>query len=204
MLWTVLPTAGAEAFANHLLNLDAASSPRLQKLADKRLRVTLIELGKPFTLQVISQQLLFSWVDEEAVDCHIMTRLAVLPELRDTANITRLIKADALDIDGDPMLAQQFAQLFVALDIDWEEQLSARIGDVPAHFVMRAFKQSQKWLEQALADQKMWLRDVLVEEKQLLVSKAEFSGFSQQVQQLRAQIDQLERALNQLSKRKLS
>src|SRR5690554_505557 len=167
MLWTVLPTAGAEAFANHLLNLDAASSQRLQKLADKRLRVTLTELGKPFTLQVMSQQLVFSWVDEDAVDCHIITRLAVLPELRDTANITRLIKADALDIDGDPMLAQQFAQLFVALDIDWEEQLSTRIGDVPAHFVMQAFRQSQKWLEQALADQKMWLRDVLVEEKQL-------------------------------------
>src|SRR5690554_3875939 len=108
MLWTVLPTTAAEALANQLIGLDDASPARLEKLSGKRLRVTLSELGKPFTLQVMSQQLLFSWVDAETVDCHIMTRLAVLPELRDTANITRLIKADALDIEGDPMLAQQF------------------------------------------------------------------------------------------------
>lgn len=132
MLWTVLPTSAAEALANHLLGLDGASSARLQKVAGKRLRVTLTELGKPLTLQASEQGVLLSWVDADSVDCHIITRLAVLPELQDSANITRLIKADALDIEGDPMLAQQFSQLFVALDIDWEEQMSQRIGDVSA------------------------------------------------------------------------
>src|SRR5690606_26044993 len=125
----------------------------------------------------------------EPVDCHIITRLAVLPELRDTANITRLIKADALDIEGDPMLAQQFAQLFVALDIDWQEQLATRIGDVPAHFLSQAFLRSRSWLQQALADQKAWVRDVLIEEKQLLISQAEFTGFRNDIQQLRARLD---------------
>ncbi|MBR9907241.1 MAG: hypothetical protein GYB30_04215 [Gammaproteobacteria bacterium] len=204
MLFTVLPTAAAEALANQLLSLDDASPARLHKLADKRLRVTLSELGKPFTLQVCSQQLIFSWVDNEPVDCHIITRLAVLPELRDTANITRLIKADALDIEGDPMLAQQFAQLFVALDIDWQEQLAQRIGDVPAHFLSQAFMRSRRWLEQAMADQKAWVRDVLVEEKQLLVSQAEFTGFSEALQQLRAAVDRLERNLAAVNKRKTS
>lgn len=204
MLWTVLPTAAAEAFANHLLSLDEASPARLQKLADKRLRVTLTELGKPFTLQVMSEALVLSWVDNEAVDCHIITRLAVLPELRDTANITRLIKADALDIEGDPMLAQQFAQLFVALDIDWQEQLSARIGDVPAHFVAQTYARSRQWLEQAMADQQAWVRDVLVEEKQILVSQTEFRGFVDELQQLRARLDKLERALTSKATRKTS
>lgn len=204
MLWTVLPTTAAEALANQLIGLDDASSARLEKLSGKRLRVTLSELGKPFTLQVMSQQLLFSWVDTETVDCHIMTRLAVLPELRDTANITRLIKADALDIDGDPMLAQQFAQLFIALDIDWQEQLAKRIGDVPAHFLSQAFMRSRNWLEQTVADQQAWVRDVLVEEKEILVSQAEFTGFSSEVQQLRARLDKLERNLAAVAKRKTS
>lgn len=204
MLWTVLPTTAAEALANQLIGLDDASPARLEKLSGKRLRVTLSELGKPFTLQVMSQQLLFSWVDTETVDCHVMTRLAVLPELRDTTNITRLIKADALDIDGDPMLAQQFAQLLIALDIDWQEQLATRIGDVPAHFLSQAFVRSRRWLEQALSDQQAWLRDVLVEEKEILVSRAEFTGFSSEVQQLRARLDKLERNLTAVAKRKTS
>jgi len=195
MLWTVLPTSAAEALANHLLSLDSASSARLQKVAGKRLRVTLTKLGKPLTLQASEQGVLLSWVDADSVDCHIITRLAVLPELQDSANITRLIKADALDIEGDPMLAQQFSQLFVALDIDWEEQLSQRIGDVPAHVVGQAFKRSQQWLQQRLAEQQQWLADVLIEEKHILVGSQQMAEFKQQVQQLRAQVDKLERAL---------
>lgn len=195
MLWTVLPTGAAEALANHLLSLDEQSPERFKKVAHKRVRVTLTELGKPFTVQALDDSLRFSWVDNEPVDCHIMTRIAVLPELRDTANITRLIKADALDIDGDPLLAQQFSRLFVELDIDWQEQLAQRLGDVTAHFLSQAFARSRSWLEQVLDDQKHWVRDVLIEEKQLLVSATEFETFKQHVQQLRATVDRLEREI---------
>lgn len=193
MLWTVFPTSAAEAFANHLLSLDAQSPERLRKLTDKRVRVTLHELGKPFTVTALADGVVLSWVDTDTVDCHIMTRLAVLPELRDTANITRLIKADALDIEGDPMLAQQFSKLFVELDIDWQEQLAQRLGDVPAHFISQAFLRGKQWLQQALADQQAWVRDVLNEEKRVLVSTSEFEEFKLHLQQLRAKLDRIER-----------
>ncbi|MDX1705403.1 SCP2 domain-containing protein [Pseudidiomarina sp.] len=192
MLWTVLPTGAMEALLNQLLGLDAGSRARLQKLQGKRLRVTLGELGKPLTLTATDQQLLLSWIDQEPVDCHIITRLAVLPELRDTANITRLIKADALDIEGDPLLAQGFSKLIADLDIDWPEQLSQRIGDVPAQFVVLAWQRSQRWLHQRRADQEQWVRDVLIEEQRLAPGKQEFAGFSEEVQALRARIDRIE------------
>lgn len=193
MLWTVLPTSVAEQLAQQLLALDSGSVARLAGLSGKRLRVTLQELGTPLTLSVTSAGLVLSWVDSDAVDCHIMTRLAVLPELRDSANITRLIKADALDIEGDPMLAQAFSQLFTELDIDWPEQLSQRIGDVPTEFLMQMWRRSKRWFEQSQADQKQWLRDVLIEEQKILPSQAEFALFSEEVQQLRATLDRLER-----------
>lgn len=192
MLWTVLPTSAIEALLNQLLALDSASRSRLQKLQGKRLRVTLGELGKPLTLTATDQQLLLSWVDQEPVDCHIITRLAVLPELRDSANITRLIKADALDIEGDPMLAQAFSKLIADLDIDWPEQLSQRIGDVPAQFVVQAWQRSQRWLNQRREDQQQWLRDVLIEEQRLAPGQHEFAEFAENVQALRARIDRIE------------
>lgn len=195
MVWRVLPTIVVEGFTNHIISLDDSSAERLQQLADTRVRVTLSELGQPLTVTVVADRILMSWVDNDAVDCHIITRLAVLPELRDTANITRLIKAGALDIEGDPMLAQRLSRLFTELDIDWEEQLSQRIGDVPAYFLSQAFQRGRKWLEQTLADQQAWIRDVLIEEKQILVSRAEFELFQQQIQQLRARCDRMERDL---------
>ncbi|RUO76774.1 ubiquinone biosynthesis accessory factor UbiJ [Pseudidiomarina taiwanensis] len=198
MLWTVLPTSLAEQLANSLLQLDEGSTERLASLAGRRIRLTLAELGQPLTMTVTESELLLSWVDQEAVDCHIMTRLAVLPELRDRANITRLIKADALDIEGDPMLAQQLSKLFTELDIDWPEQLSRRIGDVPTQFLLQAWRRSRRWFNEVATDQQQWLRDVLIEEKKLTPSRTEYELFSDEVQQLRAAVDRLERSLSQI------
>ena len=193
MVWRVLPTVVVEALANHLLRLDDGSVARMQQLADTRVRVTLHELGQPLTMTVTAQEMLLSWVDTDPVDCHVITRMAVLPELRDTANISRLIKASALDMGGDPLIAQRVSRLFTELDIDWEEHLSQQLGDVPAYFLSQAFQRSRAWLQQALHDQQAWMRDVLIEEKQVLVSRTEFELFQQQVQQLRAQFERLER-----------
>lgn len=200
MLWTVLPTSAAEALLNHILQLDEATPSRLAALAGKRLRVTLKEFGAPLTVAATAEGISLSWVDSEPVDCHIVTRLAVLPELRDSANITRLIKADALDIDGDPMLAQALSKAVTDLDVDWPEVLSQRIGDVPAQFLLQIWQRSQRWWQRFHADQKQWLRDTIIEEKQLAPSRAEFELFRADVQQLRAQLDRLDRSLKQFQR----
>ncbi|WP_241967885.1 ubiquinone biosynthesis accessory factor UbiJ [Pseudidiomarina homiensis] len=197
MLWTVLPNQLLELAAQQLLALDPASADRLTKLAGKRLRVTLREVGKPLTVTVTESSVLFSWIDTAEVDCHIMTELAVLPELRDSANITRLIKADKLDIDGDPMLAQQLSKLFTELAIDWPEQLSQRIGDVPAQLLVTAFQRSRSRFKQWRADSQQWVQDALIEEKQVLPARAQFLQFQADVQALRARIDKLERQLRE-------
>lgn len=200
MLWTVLPTSAAEALLNHLLRLDAATPARMAALDGKRLRVTLKEFGGPLTVTATAQGFALSWVDHEPVDCHIMTRLAVLPELRDSANITRLIKAGALDIEGDPMLAQALSKAVTDLDVDWPEVLAERIGDVPTQLIMKLWQRSQDWWTQFHADQKQWLRDAIIEEQQLAPSRTEFELFRSDVQQLRAQLDRMERSLKQFQR----
>ncbi|MFC0445590.1 SCP2 domain-containing protein [Pseudidiomarina halophila] len=197
MLWTVLPTQLVESFANHILHLDGQTPQRLQKLEGRRLRLSLKELGKPLTLGVTAQGVMLSWVDDSIVDCHIVTEIAVLPELRDSANITRLIKADKLDIEGDPMLAQQLSKLLTDLDIDWPEQLSQRLGDVPAQLLVNAFRRGRKRAERFQADSQQWVRDALVEEQHLLPARERFIQFQQDMQALRAQVDKLERHLKE-------
>ena len=197
MLWTVLPTQFVEFAAQQLLALDPSSQAEQQKLAGRRLRVTLKEVGKPLTVTVTETQVLLSWIDAATVDCHIITELAVLPELRDSANITRLIKADKLDIECDPMLAQQLSKLFTERDIDWPEQLSQRLGDVPAQLLVSTFSQARKRIQQLLRDQQQWVKDALVEEQQVLPAREQFDQFQRDVQALRAQLDKLERQLRQ-------
>lgn len=197
MLWTVLPTQVVESFANQILSLDPQSSGRLQKLAGRRLRVSLKEFGRPLTVGVTESGMVFSWIDDQQVDCHIITELAVLPELRDSANITRLIKADKLDIEGDPMLAQQLSKLVSELDIDWPEQLSQRLGDVPAQILVNAFLRGRKRAQRFREDSNQWVKDALIEEKRVLPAREQFIQFQQDVQALRARLDKLERQLKE-------
>ncbi|RUO80002.1 hypothetical protein CWI84_08565 [Idiomarina tyrosinivorans] len=198
-LLPLLPVMLIESAANQLLALDESSPQRLQALQGKRVRLVLKELPKAITVQVEADAVRMMTADEAAVDCEIRTQLAVLPELRDSANITRLIKADALDIEGDPMLAQQLTQVFRQLDIDWEERLAEQLGDIPAHTIMRLWRRSRVQMQQLWQQNQRWVKGVVTDEKSLLVSQDEFQQWREQLQQLRSEIDRLERRAQQLS-----
>ena len=106
---------------NKLLALDPDSQTALQKLKGKRLIIALQEL--PFEILVVGSQQIDvlcltseeEQTDEkivEGADCYLKTSLWCLPELKDTSQLTQLIKQDKLVLDGDIQVAQAFSQLF--------------------------------------------------------------------------------------------
>ena len=192
-LLPLIPTLLVEKVANNLLHRDPESVERLQRLDGKRLRFHLKELPFEITVSVDTHGVQLSTSDESDVDCRIATEMGVLPELQDTANLTRLIKADLLDIDGDPMLAQQVVSLFKSLNVDWEAELAKTIGDVPAHWLGKLWRSSREQVKTQWQQQQRWVHGVLTEEKKLLPVRAEFDQFKTDLQQLRAQIERLER-----------
>jgi|5_EtaG_2_1085323.scaffolds.fasta_scaffold00030_34 ubiquinone biosynthesis protein UbiJ len=192
-LLPLIPTLLVEKVANNLLHRDPESVERLQRLDGKRLRFHLKELPFEITVSVDTHGVQLSTSDESDVDCRIATEMGVLPELQDTANLTRLIKADLLDIDGDPMQAQQVVSLFKSLNVDWEAELAKTIGDVPAHWLGKLWRRSREQVKTQWQQQQRWVHGVLTEEKKLLPVRAEFDQFKTDLQQLRAQIERLER-----------
>lgn len=197
LLPLLLPTVAAEAALAKLLARDPRSAERLAGLESRRLRVHLAELPAALTVTVHGQGLWLNWLDEEAVDCTIRSRLAVLPELRDSANITRLIKADQLDIEGDPLLAQRISQLLTSLQVDWQSWLAEHLGDVPAHWLSQAWQRSRAQLQGYRTAQRDYLQQQLFDEQQLLATPLAFADFKAALQQLRAQVDRLERQIKQ-------
>ena len=196
MIWQLIPWMVLERTINALLQQDPNSTERLNQLAGKHLRFSFKELPFDINIAVHTDGLNLSSVDDGGeLDCHVRTELGVLPELSDTANLTRLIKADKLDIDGDPMLAQQLVNLVKALDIDWEAKLAEKLGDGMAHRISALFKQSRERFQQQSEMRQRWLKGVLTEEKQVLPNRLEFELFKDDVQALRAQIERLQRKL---------
>ncbi|WP_018984699.1 ubiquinone biosynthesis accessory factor UbiJ [Salinimonas chungwhensis] len=201
-------TATAETLLNRLIALDEDSAQRLVPLAGKRLSVFIEQLPVGITLvfstriDVLAEPHSFEdvCVHQDGESCFIKTSLDVLPSLTQTSQITRLIRADKLQLQGELSIAQQTAALFQQLDIDWEEQLARYTGDVPAH---EAFASAQKFRQQFAAFGRRLqagLGNALTEEKDIAVSKLAVMHFNDEVDALRDDVQRFEARLSLLEK----
>ncbi len=195
-----------EAAINQLLSLDPESTQRLQALAGKSIIVSLAELNNDLAFHFTDQVTLRVLIREPKViehcDCRITTKLSVLRQLQDTSQLTRLIKADLLQLDGDINIAQDFANLFKQLDIDWEGYLAKYTGDVVAHNLARGAQLVKEKISKAAQRGQTILRDAAIEEKRVAAPGMLVDDFVEAVFDTRGQVDSLERRIEQLENSK--
>ena len=203
-----LLTAVAEQAINQILALDEDTVVRLGELKGKRLTVFVSPLTTGITLvfsdqiDVITESESFEQVcaalNEASGQCCIKTTLSTLPELRETGNITRLIRAGKLELEGDIYIAQKVSALFSELDIDWEEHLSAITGDIAAHQIMNAGQTAHKRVQEFFTRTASTMANTLVEEKQLAAHRLAVLHFSDEVDRIKDDVARLEARLRQL------
>ncbi|KJF80321.1 SCP2 domain-containing protein [Photobacterium angustum] len=193
-------TGTVETSLNQLLKDDADSQRRLARLRGKVISVTLNEFSKTLYF-VFSHQIDVLAGFEGEVDCQLALNLSVLPELRQQANLTQLIKADKLALDGDLQLAQHFSTLLSGLKPDVEEKLSQYTGDVVAHTLVSSVKSWSRFIRQGVKNRQRDLAEVITEEWQLLPQPLEMVHFYDQVDDLKSDVARFEARLNQLLER---
>lgn len=186
-----LLAAGLETLANALLSLDDKSQQRLTALSGKSLKVTLNELPWPLTL-VFSNQIDVQVNSEGSADCDIALSIATLDKLKDSSQISQLIKENSLILEGDINIAQQFSALIRELNIDWEEQLSAYTGDVVAHQVFKIGQDFHKGMLSNIDKLGKILSEGAMEEKQIAAHPLAVEDFSHKVNELRADVARIE------------
>ena len=122
-----LLTATLEGGLNHLLRRDPQSAARAQPLLGKVLRIEIRDLRTFWLLFSQDNVELFSRYEAQA-DAGITTTLGALPKLREKDQLTALIRAGEVDLQGDPALFNHFSQLLAELQIDWERELGHFTG----------------------------------------------------------------------------
>lgn len=188
---------------NTLLRLDADSADRLRPLRGKRLVVRLTELPWPLVfafdneVEVLTPQL----EQDVAGDCVITLSVRALDALRDTANLTRLIKDGELTLDGDIQVAQSFSEALKTLDIDWEEQISRYTGDIFAHTLATGVRQAKDGISAFIAKARVTLSEGATEEKQIAAHPVAVKTFCDSVDALRSDVARLEARLTRLQHR---
>ncbi|HAS6167190.1 TPA: SCP2 domain-containing protein [Vibrio vulnificus] len=192
-----LITAVIETSLNVLVKDNPDLEKRLLRLKGQVIQVHLQELNKTLTF-IFSQQIDVLANYEGQPDCYLSLKLAVLPELREQANITKLIKQDKLILEGDIQLAQKFAQLITDAKPDVEEWVSRVTGDVVAHSLAQGVKNVGGFVGRQVKKQQHHLAQVITEEWRLAPGPLEVAYFCDQVDDAKSDLARLEARLQKL------
>ncbi|MCL9782877.1 SCP2 domain-containing protein [Vibrio sp. S4M6] len=193
-----LATALIETSLNAVVQDDPELSRRLSRLKGKTIQVLVRELDMTMTFVLSQQQIDVLSQYEGAPDCYLSFQLSDLRELRDQANITKLIKQDKLILEGDVQLVQKFAQLITDCKPDIEEWLSRITGDVVAHTVVQGAKDAGSFLRGRFHKHQDHLSQVLTEEWRFLPGALEVAHFCDQVDEVKSASANLEVRLKKL------
>jgi ubiquinone biosynthesis protein UbiJ len=106
----------------------------------------------------------------------------------------------AVDVSGNARFASEVMFLFRNLRWDYEEDLSRLVGDAAAHSAVRAARELAAWQKDAVQRIAEGLMEYAVEEKRLLVPRAELEALAQGAARLRDGLERLEKRLEQLER----
>ncbi|WP_070970895.1 ubiquinone biosynthesis accessory factor UbiJ [Vibrio sonorensis] len=192
-----LVTAVIETSLNTLIKDNPDLLARLMRLKGQSVQVHIKEIDKTLTF-IFSQQVDVLANYEGKPDCYLSLNLSVLPELREQANITRLIKQDKLELEGDIQLAQRFAALMTDSKPDIEEWLSRLTGDVVAHTIVKGASNLGGFVKEEAKRHQDHLGQVLTEEWKIAPAPLEIAHFCDQVDDVKSQASRIEVRLNKL------
>lgn len=191
-------TSFIELLINKVLSLNTHKID-LKKLEQKTLSIMLSELNFPISLSVDNNQVIVSGLTDRA-DCTVNTSLKTLQALKAEQQLTELIKQDKLDLTGDIKVAQQFTSLAENLNIDWQSELAAHIGDMPTHKLMLLGKQLGEKFEFAAKQIKADASEYIVHEKRLVVTRSQIEHFNLEVSHISHQVDDIATRIEALTK----
>jgi len=199
---TNLLCAFLETGVNKLHHLDSGANNKRKQLNGTVIGVSLKELNLPLFFVVSTQQVDVLNKFEGQTDCYIRVSFSALNKLQDNHQLTNLIKSGELEVEGNIQLVQQFSSLLTEMDIDWEEHLSHKVGDVVAHKLCYHAKKIQKGAKSQVCKIQKQSALYATEEIKMAPSGLEVAHFCDQVSYLESQTDkllmQIEKQLNTL------
>ena len=143
---------------------------------------------------------------DEAADADVSIRGAPLSLLRFAFAGDReaLVLGDEVRLHGDVALATRLQQIAARMDVDFEEALARRLGDVPAHELARAMRGLGGWMRDAgaalLADVSEYLRY----ETAMTSGRDDVDRFAHDVDDLRDDAERLEARVARLERRRVA
>lgn len=188
-----------EPLINKLLKDDASAKEKLNKLNGKSFSIQLKNLSIQLKLSVNNGKLYLS-NNTESSDCKVTTTTDQLKQLSDASQLTKLIKEDKLELEGDLAIAQAFSALLMDNDINWQNALANYVGDGMAYRIVEKGESLARLFQNKSVDANYTMSSLMTDELKVAPTEMEVANFSNQVDELSAHVDRLSAQVTQLRK----
>lgn len=184
-----------ERILNQVLWQDRALKPARHRLNGRVLALYIRDIQSPLFLVFSERQVdvLTAW--EGAKDCQITFGLAELRELLDKQQVTRLLKLDRIDVEGDLQIVQQFSALLDLAEWDPANFLSTWLGDIPAEQITRSGKDLALNIQRFLLKAQQQASDLLQQEWKVVPNALEIAWFCEETAALENALDEVDERL---------
>ena len=187
---------GAQALFNRLLQYDPDTRQRLGALTGKVICLELRDSSLRLYVLPSAAGVELRGEHDGLVDVTIAGSAAVFSRLMSDRG--RAPVAGELQISGNIELGQQFQRIVRGLDIDAEEMLAQRLGDVPARQLGNIFRAARDGVAHAGATLERDAVEYLQEEARVLARREQIAAFLSGVDRVRADVDRLEQRIQRL------
>ena len=194
MIFDVLNTtaiSGLETAINTALKYDPGTVRDLSELENQ---VLLIDCSMPsmrIAIETSQQKIILhnNW-DGEA-DVTIQGTMIALAKMAANTSDTSSFANSGVQLSGNLETLHKLHKILSKLNIDWEGGLADLVGDVPAHIIGSAMRQSAKASRESLQRASSALVEIAQEEFEIIPSKNSFKHFKQDVRQMAADTDRI-------------
>lgn len=193
MLFSLLEFA-----SNKALEYDSASLARLQKLQGKTMTLHIKKIDQSITLTSQAEGLEFTSQAPEKVDVVLSTTIGAMIKISRDGLENAELESGELEMSGDPIIGQRFAQVIADLNIDWETMLAEKIGEAPARTVSMVASHTKEFAQESRSKLHEFVEHLIKEDMQLVASKTDVTSFLDGVDDLRADVDRLAARLDRL------
>ena len=187
---------GIERLFNQALATDPFTQAKLAALEGKIIMLALTDL-EPIYICILNKGIEISPLAHSS-DVHISSSVFTLMRLG-LWHDPDALQAGDVHISGDAAIAQQFSHCLLQLNIDWEEALAQRLGDVAAHQIGRFLRFGQQKVRNLRQTWQQNILEYLQEETALLPPKAAIQAWAQSIDSLGSDINELEQRLDAIA-----
>lgn len=187
-----------ERALNAAIGTDPDTLARLGAMQGRVIAVDLQALERSIYVLPLADRIRLQVAHEGPVDVRIRGTPLALLRLATARAKQQATFSGEVEIIGDLALSQLLQSLLRGLDIDWEELLSQKVGDVVARQLGNVVRSFGQWGQQVKSTLESDVADFLRHEVRLLPERLEVENFLDSVDTLRADTDRLEQRVKRL------